>query len=169
MNRRFLTISLILLILGGIGCSGAGPGGDTSAPSAAGTATSGPATALADLTNSERTRAGLSRLTVNAQLNTAAQLQADQLTPLQTLEHEVPNGRYPTPADRLAAAGYQWQAYGENLASGYPTAADAVAGLMNSPGHRANILNTAFTELGAAYATDASGRAYWVQMFGKPR
>ena len=169
MNPRLLAISLILLVLGGAGCSGASPGTDTSAPSGLVVAGSAQAGAIADLTNSERTRAGLAVLTVNAKLNTAAQLQADQLASLQILEHEVPGGRYPTPPDRLAAAGYNWQAYGENIASGYPTAADAMAGWMNSSGHRANILNTTFTELGTAVAMDATGRPYYVQVFGKPR
>ena len=97
---------------------------------------------MADLTNVERNRAGLGALTVNARLNTAAQLQADQVASLQLLAHEVANGRYPTPSDRLTAARYQWQASGENLASGYRTVAEAMDGWMNSPGHRANNLST---------------------------
>src|SRR3954465_4458769 len=119
MTRRFAASVVILLIPGGSGCSGGAAGSDTAGPSAAGATISGPAAALADLTNGERTRVGLSRLTLNARLNTAAQLQAAQLAPRQTLEHDVPNGRYPAPTDRLAAAGYQWEAYAENLASGY--------------------------------------------------
>ena len=107
--------------------------------------------------------------TAQPRLMTAAQLQADQVASHQILEHEVPNVRYPTPADRLAAAGYVWQAYGENLASGYRSAADAMNGWMNSPGHRANILNGNFTEVGVGYATDSTGRPYYVQVFGRPR
>ena len=122
-----------------------------------------------DLTNAERTRAGLAPLAPSAPLTTAAQLQAEQLAALQVLEHDVPAGRYPTPADRLAAAGYSWQTYGENLASGYTTAADAITGWMNSAGHRANILNATFSEVGIASAVDSTGRPYWVQVFARPR
>src|SRR5206468_1895595 len=106
----------------------------------------------------ERSKAGLSTLQVNPRLNLAAQLQAEQVASLQVLEHEIPGARYPTPPDRLAAAGYAWQRYGENLASGFATAADATAGWMNSEGHRANILNANFTEIGTAYALDSAGR-----------
>ena len=169
MNRRPTAILLILLAFAGVACSQSSPGTFTSAPSSAVPATPEVAVTVADLTNSERNRAGLGALTVNSRLHTAAQLQADQLATLQLLEHEVPNGRYPTPADRLATAGYPWQAYGENLASGYRTAAEAMDGWMNSPGHRANILNAAFTEIGTAYATDPTGRPYYVQVFGTPR
>ena len=124
---------------------------------------------VADLTNVERTRAGLVPLTVNSRLNTAAQLQADQVASVQILDHHITSGPYPAPTDRLAAAGYQWQAYGENLASGYRTAAEATDSWMNSPGHRTNILNPDFTEIGTAYAADSTGRPYYVQVFGRPR
>jgi hypothetical protein len=80
-----------------------------------------------------------------------------------------PGARYPSPPDRLAAAGYNWQAYGENLAFGQRDAARAVADWMASEGHRANIVNTTFTEIGAAYKTDGNGFPYYVEMFGKPR
>jgi uncharacterized protein YkwD len=169
MRRWAPAIPLILLMLNGLGCSGAPSADDTSAPSSTGVVGSGPSQTLADLTNAERTRAGLTPLVPSSPLTTAAQLQADQLASLQVLEHDVPAGRYPTPADRLAAAGYPWQAYGENLASGYSTAADTIAGWLNSSGHRANILNATFSEFGVAYAIDPTGRPYWVQVFARPR
>ena len=169
MTRKSTPILLILLTLAAGACSESSPGTDTSAPSSPSTVNSEVALAIANLTNVERNRAGLAALAVNARLNMAAQLQADQLASMQILEHEVPNGPYPTPPDRLAAAGYQWQAYGENLASGYRTAAEAMNGWINSPGHRANIVNGSFTEIGTAYATDAAGRPYYVQVFGRPR
>ena len=169
MSRKYTPILLILLTLGAGACSQSSPGTDTSAPASPSTVNSEVAVAIADLTNVERNRAGLAALTVSARLNTAARLQADQLASSQILEHDVPNGPYPSPPDRLAAAGYQWQAYGENLASGYRTAAEAMNGWMNSPGHRANIVNGNFTEIGTAYATDPTGRPYYVQVFGRPR
>jgi uncharacterized protein YkwD len=169
MAWKSFPILLILLILGVGACSQSSPGADTSAPTAPSTVNSEVALAIADLTNVERNRAGLAALSVDARLNTAARLQVDQLASMQTLDHEVPNGPYPSPPDRLAAAGYQWQAYGENLASGYRTAAEAMNGWMNSPGHRANIVNGNFTEIGTAYATDPTGRPYYVQVFGRPR
>ncbi|PZQ91493.1 MAG: hypothetical protein DI534_00440 [Leifsonia xyli] len=56
--------------------------------------------------------------------------------------------------------------WGENVAYGYGSAAAVVAGWMNSSGHRANILNSAFTQMGACSATSSTGRVYWVQQFG---
>jgi uncharacterized protein YkwD len=169
MIRTSAAISLILLAFAAAACSHSSSGTYISAPSPTSAAASEAALAVADLTNVERTRAGLAALSVNARLNTAAQLQADQLAALQVLEHEVPNGLYPTPLDRLGAAGYQWQAYGENLASGYPSASGAMTGWMNSAGHRANILNSTFSDIGTAYVVDATGRPYYVQVFGSPR
>jgi uncharacterized protein YkwD len=59
---------------------------------------------------------------------------------------------------------------GENIAAGRPTAAATFQGWMNSPGHRANILNPHFTEVGFGYASSAKSeyRHYWVQVFGRP-
>jgi uncharacterized protein YkwD len=168
MRCRVAAIPLILLALGPLGCASSDSATYTSAPSPAATASSVPSATVSDLTNTERARAGIATLTVNAQLDEAAQLQATQLAALQVLQHNIPNGTYPTPPDRLAASGYAWQAYGENIASGYPSPADAMAAWMNSSGHRDNILNPAFTEIGTASTADATGRMYWVQVFGKP-
>jgi uncharacterized protein YkwD len=125
--------------------------------------------AIVDLTNQERMRQGLATLRTEARLSRAAQLQAEQLVRAGRLDHVLPDAEYPRPEDRLAAAGYPWQAYGENLAFGYRDARTAIDGWMNSPGHRANIVGTAFTEIGAGHATDANGRTYYAQVFGKPR
>ncbi|MFT4285638.1 MAG: CAP domain-containing protein [Protaetiibacter sp.] len=56
--------------------------------------------------------------------------------------------------------------WGENVAYGYGSASAVVAGWMNSSGHRANILNGAFTMMGACSSTSSTGRVYWVQQFG---
>jgi uncharacterized protein YkwD len=126
------------------------------------------ATAVVDLTNAERTRGGVAALAASARLMQAAQLHAEQLAQAGRLDHVLPNARYPRPEDRLAAVSYRWQAYAENVAFGQRTAAEVVNGWMQSPGHRANIMNPTYTEMGAGYARDASGRSYWVQVFGKP-
>ena len=79
---------------------------------------------------------------------------------------------YDGAADRATAAGYRWVRVGENIASGQRTVEDAVASWLDSPGHCANIMNPAFTEMGAAYAINPQSRnrtAYWTQVFGAPR
>jgi uncharacterized protein YkwD len=98
----------------------------------------------------------------------AAQIQADQMAATGTMSHELPGAAYPNLGSRLAAVGYQMSAAGENIAEGHPTAASVVAGWMKSPGHRANMLDTRFTEMGAAIAKSARGRAFYVQVFARP-
>jgi uncharacterized protein YkwD len=152
-----------------VGCSPTAPT-ETAAPGLITIAPASPVDqAIVDLTNQERMRQGLGTLRVEARLSHAAQLQAEQLVRAGRLDHVLPDAQYPRPEDRLAAAGYPWQAYGENLAFGYPDARTTVEGWMNSPGHRANIVGTAFTEIGAGHATDAAGRTYYAQVFGRPR
>lgn len=75
-------------------------------------------------------------------------------------------------ATRATRAGYRWRLIGENIASGQTSAQEAVAGWLDSPGHCANIMNPAFTEMGAGYAISQArmpGFAYWTQVFGVPR
>lgn len=49
---------------------------------------------------------------------------------------------------------------------GYDTASAVMTGWMNSPGHRANILNPAFTQIAIGLATDGAGRRYWTMNLG---
>lgn len=120
-------------------------------------------------TNAERKTLGLATLARNAALMNAAQIQANQMAALSKMAHELPGAAYPTLDSRLDAAGYRMRATGENVAEGYPSAAAVVAGWMTSPGHRANIVSTHFTEMGAGVATGKNGRRYYAQVFGAPR
>jgi uncharacterized protein YkwD len=76
------------------------------------------------------------------------------------------------PAQRVERAGYRYGATGENIAAGgRMTPDDAVAGWIKSPMHCANLMSPAFTEMGAAFAADATSEmgVYWAQAFGRPR
>ena len=120
-------------------------------------------------TNMERKKLGLDVLARSAQLMRAAQLQADQMAASLTMAHDLPRARYPTTDDRFRAVGYRFRASGENVAEGFPSAASVVAGWMTSPGHRANITSTHFTEMGAGVAAGKNGRRFWAEVFGAPR
>jgi uncharacterized protein YkwD len=120
-------------------------------------------------TNEERRTAGLQGLAANNLLMQAAEIQVAQIATAGRLEHTLPEARYPSLADRVNSTGYNWQTIGENLATGQRDAAQAMASWMGSPGHRANILNASFTEIGVAYVVDPSGRPWYVQVFGRPR
>src|SRR5688572_12431028 len=115
------------------------PGSKTPNPSSA--PPTGVALQVIDLTNAERTRAGLSAVRASARLGEAARIQAEQVVAAGRLEHVLPDARYPRLEDRLDAAGYDWEIMGENLAFGQHSAAAVVNTWMQSPGHRANILN----------------------------
>jgi uncharacterized protein YkwD len=153
----------------------AGPTSPDPEPTGGGTPTitttppSEAAAAIVDLTNAERTRNGLAAVRANGQLMQAAQIHADQMARLGRLDHVLPEAQYPRPEDRINAAGYRWRAYAENLAWGQRNPAEAVSGWMESPGHRTNILNATYTELGAGYALDPERRAYYVQVFARPQ
>ena len=162
--RGLLTLTLAMLTA----CSGpAAPDPPTTGPDSPAVPT-GIALQVVELTNAERTRAGLAVFRINARLGEAARIQAEQIAAAGRLDHVVRDARYPRLEDRLDAAEYRWQAAGENLAFGQQSAAAVVAGWMQSPGHRANILHAAFTEMGVAYLTDTNGRRYYVQVFGRP-
>ena len=83
-------------------------------------------------------------------------------------DHRDRDGR--TPGDRAELAGYTGRQVGENIAAALPTARKVLDGWLASPGHCANLMNPAYTELGAAYAVDPQSDAaiYWTAMFGAP-
>lgn len=99
-------------------------------------------------------------------LNQAAQAHAETMASTGQFSHTINNLG---PSDRVTAAGYSWRAVGENIAYGYSTPAAVMTGWMNSSGHRANILGANYTELGVGMVKDSKGRAYWVQVFARPR
>ncbi|GAA0504634.1 CAP domain-containing protein [Deinococcus depolymerans] len=102
-------------------------------------------------------------LTLNAQLGQAAQGHAADMAAQNYFSHDSKDGR--TAGQRIAAAGYAYRTWGENIAAGQATAAQVMDGWLKSEGHCKNIMNPAFRELGVGYATSTSG-PYWVQDFG---
>jgi uncharacterized protein YkwD len=164
--RRVLATSIVL---GAICCAATTASHSFAAGSAATPLTaSATVSTVLELTNAERTRAGLSPLHENSGLMYAAQLQSEQMESASRLDHVLRGAPYPNPPDRLAAANYAWEAYGENVAMGQRSGAEVVSAWMNSPRHRANILNPRYTELGIGYALDRAGRPYYAQVFGRP-
>ncbi|MFD5892643.1 CAP domain-containing protein [Streptomyces sp. NPDC060366] len=115
------------------------------------------------LVNSERSKAGCGPVSANSQLDTAALRHSQDMAAKDYFDHNSPDGK--DPGDRITAAGYQWSTYGENIARGQQTAAQVMEGWMNSPGHRANILNCAFKEIGVGVHNE-SGGPWWTQAFG---
>ena len=121
-------------------------------------------------TNKQRELYKQSSLRMNARLNLAAQAKLDDMFKQQYFEHESPDGK--RPADVIKAAGYDYIVVGENLALGnYKNDQVLVEAWMNSPGHRANILDGKFDEIGVAVGKGMyEGKEVWlaVQEFGSP-
>jgi len=102
-------------------------------------------------------------------LATAALGHSKDMAEKHYFNHKEPGGS--DPATRATRAGYRWTRISENIASGQRTVEEAVAAWLDSPGHCANIMNPAMTEMGAAYAVNPASEnhtTYWTQMFGKP-
>lgn len=129
------------------------------------------------LINAERTKVGLAPMAVSGALNYAADIHSQDMAGLSTvmgpddaMDHTLYGTARPEVGNRLDLAGYDtWTtsfAFGENIAYGYATAADVVAGWMSSPGHRANILNATFTETGVGVRADSNGLLFFTQNFG---
>lgn len=123
-------------------------------------------TQVADLVNQQRAAQGLPALKFNAELSKVAEAKAADMRDKGYFDHNSPT--YGSPFDMMKQFGITYRAAGENIAKGYKTPAAVMDGWMNSPGHRANILNSNFTEIGVGYVTDGNGTGYWVQMFIRP-
>ncbi|TQK51071.1 uncharacterized protein YkwD [Streptomyces sp. SLBN-118] len=118
------------------------------------------------LVNKERAAAGCSPLTSNAKLTKAADDYSDVMADSGVMSHTGPDGS--TMAGRVEAAGYAWSTLGENIAQGQSDAAAVMDAWMNSPGHRANILNCSFKEIGIGVHF-GDGGPWWTQDFGASR
>jgi len=75
------------------------------------------------------------------------------------------------PSDRVERAGYRWRVTGENIAAGQKNPDEAMSAWIKSPAHCANLMDPAFTDMGAAFAFDPRSEmgVYWTQAFGAPR
>src|SRR5262249_13003380 len=98
------------------------------------------------LVNTQRGQNGCGPLTGDSRLTLAAQRHTDDMVARHFFDHTNPDGV--DPGARITAAGYRWSAYGENIAHGQQTPAEVMDSWMHSPGHRANILNCAFRQIG---------------------
>jgi uncharacterized protein YkwD len=119
---------------------------------------------VVERTNRERTRHGLPPLTVDPRLTAAAQAHSTDMIARAFYSHTSPDGSRPW--DRAAAAGASRRSIGENIACGQRSPAEVVEGWMNSPGHRANILEPDFTHIGIGFAGGGPAGTYWTQLFG---
>lgn len=123
------------------------------------------------LTNQFRGQNGLAPLALNSKLSEAAQTHSQNMATQDFFSHTGKDGS--SAGDRVSRTGYDWRTVAENIAAGQSTPAEVVNSWINSPGHRANLLNTTIKEIGVGYfflAEDTGTtnyNAYWTQNFGK--
>lgn len=118
---------------------------------------------ILNLVNKERSAAGLAGLKTDAQLDRLAQMKAEDMAKNNYFAHNSPT--YGSAFDMMKNYGVPYRTAGENLAKGQKTSQAVMNGWMNSPGHRANIMEARYTRLGVGYTVDKNGTPYWVQMF----
>lgn len=126
---------------------------------------------LVQETNQRRTAQSKNALTLNAQLTKAAQIKAQDMVARNYWSHTTPDGH--APWEFVNNAGYSYAKAGENLAYGFEDEDDVVAGWMNSPGHRANLLDVDYQQVGFGFAespdyVDSGPATIVVAMYGQP-
>ena len=116
---------------------------------------------VVELVNQERTKAGLSAVTLDQNIASAALVRAKEIET--SFSHTRPNGSKFSTA--LTEQGVTFKGAGENIAWGQKSPEAVIQAWMNSEGHRANILNKNFTKIGVGYYQNAAGRNFWTQLF----
>lgn len=112
------------------------------------------------LVNAARRENGLSALTHNWELSRVARYKSQDMADNRYFSHTSPT--YGSPFQMIKNFGISYRTAGENIAAGQRTPKAVVDAWMNSSGHRANILNASYTQIGVGYVTDGN---YWTQMF----
>ena len=126
----------------------------------AGIRSSSAASEVVRLTNSARGQNGYAALVEDGALSEAAAVRAREIA--RSFSHTRPSGASFSSA--LSESGVSYLRAGENIASGQKSASEVVNAWMNSPGHRANILNSSYSRIGSA-SVNIDGTLYWVQLF----
>lgn len=158
---RFALASCFALCAIPLSASAAGTVSPASSPLATST--------IAALADADRVAADTHALAYNATLEKAAQMKADDMAAKHYFAHVAPDGQ--SPWHWFRAAGYQFSYAGENLAVHFTSANDVNDAWMNSPAHRANLLNPHFTQIGVGIAHGTySGveTTFVVELFGTP-
>lgn len=140
--------------------------GDSDASDPRGETESAQAVEILNLVNAERSKQGLQSLTLSEKLTSIANTKAKDMADKGYFSHESPT--YGSPFDMLKHFGVSYSYAGENIAAGQKTAKEVMNSWMNSSGHRANILNKNYTQLGVGYVQGGQYGTEWVQLFIKP-
>ncbi|MDR2750446.1 MAG: CAP domain-containing protein [Clostridiales bacterium] len=114
------------------------------------------------LVNKEREKTGLTPLNLSKELSNIARLKADEMSLSGYFDHTSPV--YGSPFEMLRSFGVTYKTAGENIAKGQKTAKAVMSAWMGSQGHKSNILNQRYNEIGVGYASNGK-TSFWVQIF----
>ena len=117
------------------------------------------------LTNIERAKNGLQPLMTNWELSRVARYKSQDMVDNNYFSHTSPV--YGSPFKMMKDFGLSYTTAGENIAMGQRSPQEVVNAWMNSSGHRRNILNSSYNQIGVGLATNSQGRLYWTQHFIK--
>ena len=117
-------------------------------------------TEVVRIVNQRRAEHGLKPLTQDWQLSRVARYKSQDMKDLGYFSHTSPT--YGSPFQMMKSFGISYRTAGENIAKGYASPEAVVNAWMNSPGHRANILNSTYTHIGVGFVSSGN---YWTQMF----
>ncbi|MFI6764703.1 CAP domain-containing protein [Streptomyces sp. NPDC050355] len=117
---------------------------------------------VVDLVNDQRAQHGCGPLTVDPRVQKAAQAHSDDMAARNYYEHNTPEGV--DPGTRMTNAGFRWSSWAENIFKSPKDPATALKGWMESPGHRANILNCSYKYTGVGVNLRSNG-PWWTQDF----
>ena len=124
------------------------------------------AEAVLKLVNAERAKVGLQPLTLSKKLTDIANTKAKDMADKNYFSHQSPT--YGSPFDMLKQFGVSFSYAGENIAAGQKSAEEVMNSWMNSSGHKANILNKNYTQIGVGFYRGGQYGTEWVQLFIKP-
>ena len=124
------------------------------------------AEAVLKLVNQERKKAGVQPLTLSDKLTSIANTKAKDMADKNYFSHQSPT--YGSPFDMLKQFGVSYSYAGENIAAGQKSAEEVMNSWMNSSGHRQNILNKNYTQIGVGFYRGGEYGTEWVQLFIKP-
>ena len=123
---------------------------------------------LTHLLNGQRQEMGLNTLTQSQKLDQAAALKAQDMVAKGYFAHQSPQGT--TPWHWFSQVGYKYNYAGENLAVGFIDSPEVFYAWLNSPSHKANMVNPNYTEVGTAIVSGFEGNSLVVvQLFGTPK
>lgn len=124
------------------------------------------AEAVLKLVNQERAKVGLQPLKLTQKLTNIAYTKAKDMADKNYFSHQSPT--YGSPFDMLKQFGVSYSYAGENIAAGQKSAEEVMNSWMNSSGHKANILNKNYTQIGVGFYRGGQYGTEWVQLFIKP-